>query len=186
MSLFDLVNKPYYNFLRACFSSWPVDAFDSFHELVDCWLSFLQPWKLVNTTFSDSWIAFVENNFVYYIQLLHLFLKVSVHMDYTSARDAQTLIKVVSFFSEPNLYSVLLESEKRLLSYLLSASQFPGQIGGHQIGAAMWNSCKFIAGSHIEYTPLLQGETVAVVRQLVQKLKVESIIRFANNNLVGY
>jgi hypothetical protein len=82
---------------------------------------------------------------------------------------------VVSLFSQPALESVLVQTEKKLLSYLLSASQFGGHVG-HDTAAALWNSCKFLGSSQIEYNPLLQGETVAVVRQLIHKLQVTFFI----------
>ncbi|KAJ3056461.1 sphingomyelin phosphodiesterase 4, neutral membrane (neutral sphingomyelinase-3) [Rhizophlyctis rosea] len=62
-----------YTFLNMAFSHWPRE--DSFNQIVDIWVTFLQPWRASNESFSENWIHFVQDNFAFYSILIRKFLE---------------------------------------------------------------------------------------------------------------
>ncbi|KAI9002664.1 hypothetical protein BC832DRAFT_103208 [Gaertneriomyces semiglobifer] len=158
---FSVMQPKLYWFLKLAIEYWPKE--DTFASVIDIWLTFITPWRKdsKDAKFSTEWLAYVQDNFMFYTCLLDTFLRRTRNFDiYGSVRPIQTehaasktynnshLVmteKVLEAFDDPLLVSVLSSIESALFAFdsqgnRLGATRARRGTSSEQAASAGWNS----------------------------------------------
>ncbi|KAJ3012051.1 sphingomyelin phosphodiesterase 4, neutral membrane (neutral sphingomyelinase-3) [Thoreauomyces humboldtii] len=128
---YNLVQPKLYWFLRMAFDNWSRD--DSIISVVDVWLKYIAPWQRNSPSakYSDQWLQFVSENFMFYTVLLAKFAQRAAKFDvYSSVRPVNAAAgtktinkgyldiveRVFAVFNDEMLVSVLQAVETAMFS----------------------------------------------------------------------
>lgn len=118
-----LLRKRLYEFLKQALSCWPLDS--SFRLPLETWLSFVQPWRYASPLsrhqhaanadgqpVDERWQGFVQEQLLFYTELLGLLLPRFCRMDLASRRNSFMLHRVAKVFSQPGLFGMIRKAEE--------------------------------------------------------------------------
>nr|XP_022335736.1 sphingomyelin phosphodiesterase 4-like isoform X2 [Crassostrea virginica] len=139
-----IIQKKLYMFLRHGFDRWPLDC--SFRLLLETWLTYIQPWRYVNSrsklgrrdsdvndtkTVEEKWFPFVEDNLLFYTVLYQEFTQRVFRMDLTTQFNACMLYRANKVYSLPNLSNMMFRAERDMCQAIQM-----GRSGGLDLGGS--------------------------------------------------
>ncbi|XP_065668532.1 sphingomyelin phosphodiesterase 4 isoform X4 [Hydra vulgaris] len=172
-----LFNKRLYIYLKLCFMHWPLDT--SFRMVLETWLSFIQPWRYLNSnTSSDEegmdisilpWKAFICSNFHFYSVLFKKFITRAQRHDFMAIGDVILIYRVAKVFSQPGLVDILHEGDSDTIrSHVRSPLSSTPQFGGLLSPVCLENSAEM-------QQPLFGNESTKAVQTLCESLASTAI-----------
>ncbi|GAB6026515.1 sphingomyelin phosphodiesterase 4, neutral membrane (neutral sphingomyelinase-3) [Chamberlinius hualienensis] len=120
-----MLQKKMYTFIKHLFDHWPLDA--SFKLVLELWLSYIQPWRYVNSrpvslsteekdrVVLSHWQPFVEENVMFYSIFFQKMIQRLLRVDLTSFKNASMLQRLCKVFSQPNLCQLIRVAESLLI-----------------------------------------------------------------------
>ncbi|KAJ3097826.1 sphingomyelin phosphodiesterase 4, neutral membrane (neutral sphingomyelinase-3) [Phlyctochytrium planicorne] len=127
IAAYQTLQKPLFSFLKLSLKHWKAD--DSFALVIDIWLTYIAPWKTEKNLsrfskssrpsnpratkdisgFSDEWVPYIANNFLFYSRLLCVFMDKAHQTDlFAATRPPSLILGSSASFSVPfsNTYGV--------------------------------------------------------------------------------
>ncbi|XP_031557329.1 sphingomyelin phosphodiesterase 4-like [Actinia tenebrosa] len=162
-----MLQKKLYCFIRHGFAHWPLDP--SFRVIVETWLSFIQPWRYAKNpqalktdstnVFSQEWTSFVQENFLFYTEVLQEFVLRGLKLDLYSHKDVFILVRVTKVFAQEGLADVIQEVEKLLVQPSVNAKGplrgSPSSMGV-SLGSSLRSNMMDLEGPSFSYVPIFQ------------------------------
>jgi len=112
-------------FLTCCFETWPLDS--SFRIVLEAWLSYIQPWRYISETKSNTanadmrlncdkeiancWYSFIISNLPFFNRMFYLSLTRFLRMDLSLHLNSLLLFRVAKIFSRSNFIMMIEEAE---------------------------------------------------------------------------
>lgn len=173
-----LLRKRLYEFLKQALSCWPLDS--SFRLPLETWLSFVQPWRYASPLgrhhdmgaadgqpVDACWQGFVQEQLLFYTELLGLLLPRFCRMDLASRRNSFMLHRVAKVFSQPRLFAMIRIAEEGVGG---GGNGSSGSGGGlRPVGAALRQHVADLEEPNFIYRPLCSDQRRAQVAELVRQ-----------------
>ncbi|KAJ8681355.1 hypothetical protein QAD02_017142 [Eretmocerus hayati] len=168
-----------YIFLRKAIHHWPLDS--SFRLILEAWLSFIQPWRYVQSVSytkkiddeekgkihdPNQWISFVANNLLAYTAIFQQLLPRFMRTDLVAPKNAHMLFRVTKVFSQPHMAKILLEVENCIDEVASTRNRTTNQWTG-----TVRQQIFELEGPSYQYVPMFSGATISQVISFLNTIK---------------